>query len=357
RKTLYNPNVMDGYQDFITALVADLLLNAAAATELTHWVATGEPAEFFPVDVQTIHVNIFKGRVNPAKAYTEIVNGQKGKTLSVKDMIYFRYLPRAGKFIPESIIATLKMFLAQDGYALKFNLDSLQNGNTIRQLIALGDKENPIDPEDVAKTQEEWDTKHKGGRTNRRVTFLAGQTITAIPLDATLEDMQWEKLQKYIVRAVAAGFDMPLIYFSWPDETNFANSEAEEKRFAMQTTLPLTVALCDKLNQFWVSQFGVDSMEEVHCIPNPKLQAATQLDLDREKKDQETGVLTVNEVRERRGDKPNEWGSKYIFSGNDFKRIPDEAQIAKDDEEAENPTPEPPPMIPEGVPPAAAPAA
>lgn len=370
RKVLYNPNVMDGYQDYTAALVRDLMLKSAAASEMTHWITDDEPAEFFNVPVNSINVNIKGGRVDPDKAYTQIVGGEPRRTFSVKDMLYFRYLPDSGHFIPETVVANLNRILQQDGYAEKFNLDSLQNGNLVRQVIALGDKENPIDPEYVAKTQQEWDEKHKGGRTNRRVTFVAGQTINAIELDRTMGDMQWSNMQKFVVRAVAAIWDVPLIYFSYPDDTKFSNAEFEEKRFAVQTVYPVTIAICDKLNQFWVPQFDVDPQEDVHCVPSPKLMAITELDLQREEHDIKSGIITTNEVRERRGDKPSEWGSHYIFTGKEFVKFPTKDDIKRDEEEAKKPKPPPttpgapmppgdgqPPATPAPAKPVAAPAA
>jgi hypothetical protein len=361
RKVLYNPNIMDGYQDYIAASVQDLMLNYAGTSEIGHWNMTGEPSELWSVPVNTIRVNKKGGKINPEKAFTEMRGGSAGPTLSVKELLYFRYLPRAAAFIPESVIATMNKYLQQDGYALKFNLDSLQNGNMVRQIIALGGGDEaggaaePVDPEDVAKAQQEWDEKHKGGRTNRRVTFVAGNKITPVPLDNTKEDMQWDAMQKMVVRVVAALYDMPLIYFSYPDDTKFSNAEFEEKRFAQHTILPVTVALCDKYNQFFIPQFGLDPDEEVHCVPNPKLLAITELDLAREKHDIQTGVTTVNEVRERRGDKPNVWGSKYRVSndGKEFVRLPDEESIKRDEEAAANPEMTPVAQPPEATPPGA----
>lgn len=365
---LSNPNFLDGGNDLTQMLAIDLQLVRVATLEVTHWVATGEPAELFPVKPTTIRVNINgRGEIsNPQEAFTQMCNGVPGESFSLDEMIFIRYTPRSGQVIPETPLQTLQQAIWQDGLACKLNLDTLRNGNESKYLIMLAEEGGVgLDPEDVARIQQEWDAKHRG-KSKSRISFISGAKPEAVRLDNTMSDQEWTNLERSVVRKVSTIFGVPMFYLGWPDETKFSNAEFGEKGYVQRTLLPLALTIADKYNQFLVPQFGVSS-DEIKVYPPDTLRQQTDLDLRRETKDQSTGVITVNDVRRARGLKPFDWGDDYLYNptGGVFVPFPGKEPLPVDvSDEEEPPPPEKPtagkppaPKPPATKPPATEPAA
>jgi HK97 family phage portal protein len=99
-------------------------------------------------------------------------------------------------------------------------------------------------------------------------------------------------------------FGVPPLLAGVVENANNSNTASQERVFAMETIWPRLVQIQEKINKSLAIEFGDDLCVE---FDNP-VPAERALDNQLENRDALTGILTVNEIREKRGEPKVPWG-------------------------------------------------
>lgn len=157
---------------------------------------------------------------------------------------------------------------------------------------------------DEGLTDDEQDKAYKfikdqleGPENNHRSVVLPGvREIKNLRL--TQRDMEFGIMRKLTTEKVCAGLGVPKAILNYTDGVNYANGDAQERKFWEGTINPLQGQYSDFINNQVLRVMGIDDIElEFH----EKSFKDQQWDEASGRADLEHGVYTINEIREMRG--------------------------------------------------------
>ncbi len=155
-----------------------------------------------------------------------------------------------------------------------------------------------------------WRSLHQGERKAHRVGILEGglkwQTTSA-----SHKDMQFPELKRMSREDVLAVYRLPPIMVGVFDEANYSNAREQRAIFWADTMIPWLSKLKSVINERLVkpydagvfADFDLSGVEELH--ENRKVAAEEDEILTR------SGILTINEAREKRKLPPVSWGDTW----------------------------------------------
>lgn len=163
--------------------------------------------------------------------------------------------------------------------------------------------------EELKRLKDYWRKEMTGRRHN--IPFI-GRKVEYVPMSITSRDMEVLSTQQWFMKLVMAHYNLNIPILSLRGEAPRAGTEAMIQREMFKAVKPLLDLFQYEINAEVLSEFGYDDVEFKF--------EAYDVDYDRKIKEIEwndlrNGVLTVNEVRKKRGLDDVEWGD-YPFNIN-----------------------------------------
>jgi HK97 family phage portal protein len=160
-----------------------------------------------------------------------------------------------------------------------------------------------LDKNTMEDVQKQWD---KMLRTWKRAgkTKVMDQDFDWVPISTPPKDLEFNDGRKWLRGVIANAFGVPIDLLTTED-SNKASSSTAIHAYMRYTILPKLRRMEERLNSHLISLYD-DNLFFEFDTPVPNDEA---LSVKQENQDLLTGVLTINEVRIRRGMQPVEWGN------------------------------------------------
>lgn len=189
--------------------------------------------------------------------------------------------------------------------------------------------EDGLTPEEKDKIIEDIKNQLKGPENRNKSIAVAGvKEIKTLQLSQ--KDMEFNLLRKFTTEKICAAFGVPKAVLNYTDGVNYSNGENQDKKFWEGTIEPKQSLWEEFLNNKVIPTILGNTVAEVKIEYKCKTFEDQQWDEASTRADQAQGVLTLNEVREKRGYAPLD-ASKFgdyvdaplLFSGMAVKPVED----------------------------------
>lgn len=168
------------------------------------------------------------------------------------------------------------------------------------------------------------------GPENRNKSIAVAGVKEIKTLQISQKDMEFNLLRKFTTEKICAAFGVPKAILNYTDGVNYSNGENQDKKFWEGTIEPKQSLWEEFLNNRVVPTILGSTTAEVKIEFKCKTFEDQQWDEASTRADQAQGVLTLNEVREKRGYAPLD-ASKFgdyvdaplLFSGMAVKPVED----------------------------------
>ena len=219
-------------------------------------------------------------------------------------------IKRPHPFDPYEGVSTVdmaKLTIEGDLNAQLWNRNFFKNGAIPSGVLTT---ESNLGDEEFERVKEQFHEKYEG-RENAYKTLVLEGGLKYQQLALNQKDMDFLEQRKFHRDEVLSIFQVPKAIVAVTDDVNRANAETSEYVFARRTVKPRLELIFEKFNVFYLPMFkGTDGFDLRFDDPVP---ADRQLALD-EDKNLVNRVLTINEVRAKRGYEPIEGGDQLYLN-------------------------------------------
>jgi HK97 family phage portal protein len=164
-------------------------------------------------------------------------------------------------------------------------------------------KSGRLDKKTLEDTQKQWDKILRTWRKAGKVKVM-DQDFEFVPINLPLKDLEFSEGRKWLRGVIANAFGVPEDLLT-TENSNRANSTTAITNYYRFTIKPKLKRIEERLNSHLISLYDDNlffAFDE--CIP-----ADEQLAQKKEVNDLQNGVITINEVRGKRGLPDVSWGS------------------------------------------------
>ena len=292
---LRTPNSNDSFTELMSEITVDLHLYGDAYIEIVKDDA-GIPIAIYNLYAPSIKVLVNRhgtvlGYVQNADN-TRIRNGQTQAVIfDPTEVVHFK-LPNPGNEVYGlSPIESLSIPIETDLHAQAYNLNFFKNDATPRLHIDMGNCTLP-----QLKRTKELLKKDFKGKPHKTLVTEGGVKVT--PIGTKPNDMDFLNQRKFSRDEILAVFGVPPMKVGITEDVNRASALESDKSFKSDKIIPLQRMVAKKINLCIVSLFN-EARVEFKFTEIDLRDAKEQAQID--KIDIESGVLTKNEVRKRRG--------------------------------------------------------
>jgi HK97 family phage portal protein len=294
-KFLKSPNPNDSFSDIIAEVVTDLHLYGDAYLEIVK-DKKGLPIAIYNIYAPSVKVLVNRqgkvlGYIQNADGSLRTGAGNDPVIFSPNDVVHFK-LPNPGNEVYGlSPIESLFTPIQTDLHAQDYNLNFFKNNATPKLHVDLGNCTLP----QLKRTKEFFNREFKG---QPHKTLVTEGGVKVSPIGVNPADMEFLNQRKFSREEICAVFGVPPMKIGIFDDVNRASAKEADKSFKAEKVTPIQRTIAKKTNKCIISLFNQ---------PRVKFEFV-ELDL-RDEKEQaaidklniEAGILTVNEVRKRKG--------------------------------------------------------
>lgn len=231
--------------------------------------------------------------IAPAPAYTQWIRGQAVKQLTAEEIIYEPFMPQDDSAYGEAPLESVVLSANTDLRAQAFLLSHFTAGT-----VPEGFAKAPPDltsPDQVTEWQQWWDaTMYGDDEAKHQLKWVPAGTDFEFPKDRQFDD----KLAKWMAGKCAAAFGQTMNDLGFTEDVNRATGDTQVDVQFRVGTLPYLQYIEGIFNSYLQDdlQLPVEFVIDTGLEDKDRLQSA-QVD----KIDIESGVISPDEVRERRG--------------------------------------------------------
>ena len=292
---LRTPNPDDSFTDIVAEIAVDLHLYGDAYLEIVK-DDLGIPVSIYNLYAPSIKIKVNKngtilGYIQNASG-TRIRNGQgTAVEFEPEEIVHFK-LPNPGNEVYGlSPIESLLIPIETDLQAQQYNLTFFKNNATPKLHIDLGN----CTLQQLKRTKEFFKREYLG---NPHKTLITEGGVKVTPIGTKPAEMEFLKLRKFSRDEILAVFGVPPMKVGITEDVNRASALEADKSFKADKIIPLQRMISKKINLCVIKLFN-----------EPRVRFEfVELDLRDQKEQAEidaldikAGILTINEVRKKRG--------------------------------------------------------
>lgn len=289
------PNPDDSFTDIVSEIAVDLHLYGDAYMEIV------KDSKGIPIALYNLYapsIKILVNRHGTVLGYIQNVDNTKVRAsggqpivFDANEIVHFK-LPNPGNEVYGlSPLESLFLPIETDLHAQNYNLQFFKNDATPRLHIDLGNCTLP----QLKRTKEFLKREYKG---QPHKTLITEGGVTVTPIGTKPADMDFLNQRKFSRDEILAVFGVPPMKVGITEDVNRASALEADKSFKSDKIIPLQRMIAKKINLCIVSLFNEPRVkfEFVELdLRDAKEQAAIDaLDI-------KSGILTVDEVRKKRG--------------------------------------------------------
>lgn len=255
-----------------------------------------------------------KMRVIPSKAdyisgfeYGSMTPGG-GKHYAPEEIVWFRNFNPLDEFAGLSPIAPGRLSIDMATDAAAHNRNVFKNG-IMADVVGLTD--GPIDQTQVDEIWERLKKKFAGPQNAHKMMLMGGmKDVKNLAMSA--RDMEFMASLRWSLEDICRVFGVPKTLLHDLEKATYSNIDGEERLFWRNTIVPQLMFYESAINEMLVPQFDPTGsifvqfdLSDIEALQEDTVELANQ-----EREDVKAGILTINEVRERRGLEPVPWGDE-----------------------------------------------
>ena len=233
--------------------------------------------------------------------------------------------------------------IEQDYQANVSNTFMIKNRSVPAGIIS---SEQIINDESAKELIKRWEEKHKGAIKAGKISVL-GKGAKYQPIGLTPDEMQFMQMFKWNRDTILAMFGLSIKVFGInSDNSALSGSDTKEVLKAAWNLklIPEMRSIVEKLKVDFFKRFGLNEEGKFDTSEIPELQVDKAKQEERLREDIKTGLITINEARDKLEMEPVDWGNGY------FKPFNLEYIESAEEEEEPEAVPGFPPVEPEGPP-------
>ena len=321
---LEQPNGEDTFTDICSEIVIDLETYGDAYIE-TVLDKEGLPSALYNIYCPSIRVLVDEHGV--VQGYIQIQDSwgsQNAVTFTNEEIEHFRLHNPGNEVYGLSPLESLATPIEIDLYAQAYNRDFFKNDATPRLHVDMGN----CTIDQLKRNREYWKSTFRGTG-NPHKTIITEGGATCKPIGTPPKDMEFLNQRKFSRDEILSVYGVPPEKIGIMDSANRANSKEQDKTFKEDKIIPLQKYLGDKINKQIVARFDVPYKFE---FIKPDIEdAKSQAEID--EIDLRNGIVTINEVRRKRGLDDVSWGNVPIIRENVMPITIEEEEPKPDTEE------------------------
>ena len=172
-----------------------------------------------------------------------------------------------------------------------------------------------LSTQELAAAKASWEEKYGGIGKAGGIGFL-GAGFKFQPLGISAADMKMLEVSKVTREEIGAAFGVPGIFLNDTQSVDYSNAQTQEKILYSNTVCPKADRLADRITIFLLPLLGLKGLtfkfdySGIDALQEDKLQRAQMDEIQIR-----SGIITINEVRERDGFKDKKaWGDAWWAS-------------------------------------------
>lgn len=224
------------------------------------------------------------------------------------EVVWFRNFNPLDEFAGVSPIAPARLSIDMATDASAHNRNVFKNGMLSDSVFVA---KGPVTQPQVDDLWERLRKKFTGPQNSHRPMVL-GDEMDAKMLALSPKDMEFMASLRWSLEDICRVYGVPKTLLHDLERATYSNIDAEERIFWRNTVVPLLKFHESCINEMLVPQFADDGsifvqfdLSEIEALKTDEVELAEQ-----EREDVKAGILTINEVRERRGLEPVPWGDE-----------------------------------------------
>jgi HK97 family phage portal protein len=297
---LAKPNPYDTFEEILAEISTDLHIYGDAYLEIVR-DKQGNPTALYNIYAPSIRVMVDEhgtvlGYIQ--KPMGLLSSGSKAVTFKADEIAHFR-LPNPGNEVYGlSPIESLDAVIETDLYAQDYNLHFFKNHAVPRLHVDLGNCTLP-----QLKRVREYFAKEFQGTSNAHKTIVTEGGAKVTPIGTKPNDMEFLNQRKFSRDEICSVFGVPPMKLGIFEDVNRASALESDKSFKSEKIIPLQRMLAKKINSTVINKFDkIGDKVRFEFVEVDLRDAKEQAEID--SIDLESGVLTVEEVRRKRGLSP-----------------------------------------------------
>ncbi len=264
-----NPKT-DSFRPFIESVIEDIMVLDAGAIENVRNLK-GYPKQLWPTDGANIRLSpTWSGEMDEPRYYW-YPNGRFGSALLDRDLMYIMQNPRTYTPLGLSPLQVLRETIDAEMQAARYNKSQVMQAPP-SGIIDLGEDATP---ENVDQFSRYWRNEIAG----QQSTAIVGGTKNAkfIPFGKTNRDMQYLQWQSYLIRKIAAVYQISPQDLGILFDVNRANAEVQAEISEDRGLRPLIHLLESHFNREVVGEYARQTAKKKYWhgeIDMPQLRMA-----------------------------------------------------------------------------------
>lgn len=305
---LYNVNPFSTSSDLIKETQSFLELDGNAFWYLPKGRATKKPAEIWTLD--PTRVSIVKSKKDYIAGYVYKTDINEDIPFDVNEIIHFKTFNPVNKHRGIGTVGAAAIAIDTDVYAAKYNRNFFFNSAVPSVVL---ETPNAVTTDQFERLKNQWEGKFRGVNNANKTAILSGGMKASV-LSIAQKDMQFLESRKMNRDEILAMFKVPKSKLGMTEGVTVSNADATDRIFARTVLKPKMQFIIDRLNEFYLTMFGVDSKDMFFDFEDPTPENK-EFELKKTETYLKNGVYTINEVRAMEGKDPVEGGdTPYIPS-------------------------------------------
>jgi len=294
---LERPNPNDTLEEVLSEICIDLHIYGDAYLEIVR-DKQGNPIALYNIYAPSLRVLVNKhgtilGYIQ--KPMGILNRGSDTVSFEAKEFAHFR-LPNPGNEVYGlSPIESLDIVIETDLYAQDYNRNFFKNHAVPRLHVDLSNCTLP----QLKRIREYFNSYFKGSKNaHKTIVTEGGAKITAIGVKPN--DMEFLNQRKFSRDEICSVFGVPPMKLGIFEDVNRASSGEADKSFKSEKIIPLQRMLAKKLNSTIIKEFNkIGDKVKFEFVEVDLRDEKEQAQID--KLNIESGVLTVDEIRKKKG--------------------------------------------------------
>lgn len=276
--------------------------------------ALGVPMEFEIWDPASVRIHPDPRTPWAPRAFTRRTSQGQDVTVAAEDVIWFRHIldPRISSENPAQGLApieAIRMTVDTGLEATRYNLRFFDNDATPAAIYHVAE----AGPSEIKRIRDDFQRKFQGtDNAHRAMITGGGDKMERVDSPISHRDMMFIEQAQLSKEEVAMVYEMSPVVLGDMRHGTFSNTDGSGVDFweTMQDQVSSTLA---ELNEFLIHRdFGEEYELRADWSTVPALQADRKLSAEIDEINLRAAVITINEVREREGLEPVEWGDLPI---------------------------------------------
>ena len=238
-------------------------------------------------------------RIDNGQFFYDYFNGEKTITFTQEEIVHFKYMNLADMYRGLGPVEAARLNINRDLYTDMYQLSLLANRGRPDGVLTT---EEDIDESEAKRLLKLWN-KQQRGITKAGGTRIIGRGTKYQPISINPKDMDLSTSSDNNMEKIAAAFGVPKHKLNKTSDINRANAYVLDKNYFESTITPRTRSRDSYMTQIVKLYDKTLIVKSDNVIPQDK-----DFLLRQEKQDLTHAVITVNDVRKRRGMDPVPWG-------------------------------------------------